>query len=209
MRLAQHLAPLAERGLGRGRQQARVAGVRRSARQEFDHAGDDLGRRGEGGRRHVEQDPRLRAPAGQHGKPAVIGALGGRCDDAQRDLALEHQRQAIEERRPRLGLEPTGQEARADVIGEIGADADRRPAGLGDQHFRRDGQGVGRDHLEAAWPAGADLGERRQRALVALDGDDGPCACGEERPGQAARGRGRPRPPRRRRAARRRARSWR
>ena len=50
-----------------------------------------------------------------------------------------------------------------------------------------DGQGVGRDDLEPAGPTGADLGERRQRALVAFDGDDGLGACGDERPGEAAR----------------------
>jgi hypothetical protein len=33
---------------------------------------------------------------------------------------------------------------------------------------------------------GGDLGERRQRALVALDGDHYLCAFGEERAGQAA-----------------------
>ncbi len=132
---------------------------------------------------------RIRAcgsPPGENGEPPVIGALRGRGDDAQGDLALEHQGQPIEERRPGLGLQPAGQEPGADVVGEIGADPDRRPAGLGDQRFRLDRQGVGGDDLKAAGPVRADLGERRQGAFVALDRDHGLGALGEQRAGQAA-----------------------
>ena len=50
-RLAQHLAPLAERSLGQRRKRRRVARRRRGARDELDHAGRDLGRRREGGGR--------------------------------------------------------------------------------------------------------------------------------------------------------------
>ena len=42
-RLAQHLAPLPERGMGRGGEQARIAGVGRGARDEFDYAETTFG----------------------------------------------------------------------------------------------------------------------------------------------------------------------
>ena len=75
-RLAQHLAPLAERGLGRRRQEPRVARLGFVARDQFDDAGGHLRRRGERGGGDVEQEPRARAPARQHREPAVVGALG-------------------------------------------------------------------------------------------------------------------------------------
>ncbi len=52
------------------------------------HGGCHLGRRHEGGGGHIEQDFRLRAPAGEHGQPAIgLGTGGG--DDALRHLALD------------------------------------------------------------------------------------------------------------------------
>ena len=47
--------------------------------------------------RHVEQDARTRAPAAEHAEPAVVLGLRRRRDDALGDLALEHQREALEE----------------------------------------------------------------------------------------------------------------
>ena len=134
------------------------------AGNEFDHARSDLGRRREGGGRNVEQDARLRPPAGQHGEPAIIGALGRRRDDAPRHLALEHQHQPIVEGRPGLGLEPAGQQRGGDVVGQVGDDADRQGPGLVDQRPRRDAQRVAVDDVEPSRPMRGDLGKRGERA---------------------------------------------
>ena len=90
---------------------ARSHGSGVGPRDQFDQARGHFRRRGEGGRRDVEQDPRLRPPSGQHREAAVIGALGRGRDDAAGDLALEHERQPVIERRPRLRLEPADERA--------------------------------------------------------------------------------------------------
>ena len=92
------------------REHAGVARVRRLPGHEFDDARDDLGRRREGGRGDVEQNARAGAPAGEHREPPVVRPLGRGGCDAQRHLALEHENEPVEERRPRLRLEPAGQE---------------------------------------------------------------------------------------------------
>ncbi len=128
-----------------------------------------------------------RPPTRERAEAAVVGALGGRRDDAPRDLALEHQRQAVEERRPGLGLQPAGQELRRDVIGKIGADPQRRAAGLRDQRFGSDFKRVAGDDLEPAGPAGADFGQRGQGPRVALDRDHLFRALRQQRAGERAR----------------------
>ena len=79
-----------------------------------------------------------RPPPRQHREAAVIGALGRGRDDPAGDLALEHERQPVIERRPRLGLEPADEQRRRDVIGQVGRDPERRAAGLVDERRRRD-----------------------------------------------------------------------
>ena len=100
----------------------RFAGQRRAARNQLDQRRRHLGRRHERGRRDVEQDARLGAPAGQHRQPAV-GLRAGRRGDAFRDLALEHQHQPVEPGRPRLGGQPGDQQRGRDVVGQVGDDA--------------------------------------------------------------------------------------
>ena len=125
----------------------------------------------EGGRRDVEQDARLRPPSRQHREAPIVGALGRRGDDALSHLALEHERQAIIERRPGLGLEPACQERGRDVVGKVGDDADRHGPGLGDQRRGRDAQRIAFDDFEPSRPMRGDLAKRAERAGVALDGD--------------------------------------
>ena len=105
---------------GTGRRSASARGSRRTTR------GNDLRRRREGARRHVEQEFRPRPPLREHGQPAV-GLRSGRRDDALRHLALEHQREARPPGRPRLGGEPADEERRRDVVGKVGDDPERPP----------------------------------------------------------------------------------
>ena len=122
--LTQHLAPLAEGGLGHLLQRDGFAGQRRAARNQLDQRRRDFGRRHERGRRDVEQDARLGAPAGQH-RQAAVRLRARRRGDAFRDLALEHQHQPVEPGRPRLGGQPADQERGRDVVGQVGDDARR------------------------------------------------------------------------------------
>src|SRR6478609_5505158 len=71
-----------------------------------------------------EQDAREGAPLAEHGEPPIV-AGAGLCHDAERDLALKHQHQAVEPGRPRLSLEPANEEGGRDTIGQVGDDACR------------------------------------------------------------------------------------
>src|SRR4029077_8607850 len=70
--LAQHLAPLAEGG-GNDALQQKGVGRRQGTgpRRQFHQARSHLGRRREGARRNVEEPPRLTAPLGGDGQPAI------------------------------------------------------------------------------------------------------------------------------------------
>ena len=94
---------------------------------ELHHRRRDLRRRHEGRGRDVEQDLRLRAPAGQH-REAAVGLRAGLRDDALGDLALEHQHEPVVPGRPRLGGEPDDQQRGRDVVGQVGDDARRAAA---------------------------------------------------------------------------------
>ncbi len=134
----------------------------------------------------VEQDSRLRPPPREHREAAVVGALGRGCDDAARDLALEHERQPVIERRPRLRLEPAGEQRGCDVIGQVGRDPQGRAAGLLGQRRRRDVKRVALDDLESARPVRAYFGQRAERARITLDRDHLPRPLREKRARQPA-----------------------
>ena len=103
-RLAQHLAALAEGGerqRGQRRRRRKASGVARgisSTTLDVTFGGGVKAAGGTSNRMRVSA-----APAGEHAEAAVVGALRGRRDDALGDLALEHQRQPVEARRPGLG----------------------------------------------------------------------------------------------------------
>ncbi len=75
------------------------------------------------------------------------------------------------------------EQRRADVVGQVGDDARRRAGG---QRRHVDLQRVALDHLEPAGIGGGDLGQRRQAARVALDGDDPARTAGEQGAREAA-----------------------
>ena len=181
--LAQHLAALAEGGLGDALERAAVAGERVLARRQADQGRRHLGRRHEGAGGDVEQDARIAAPSGEHRQAAV--ALGaGLGDDAPGHLALEHQHQTVVPGRPRLEREPGDQQRGGDVVGQVGDDPYRS---VGEEGARIEIEGVGRYDLEAAGIALGDLGERADGALVALDRDHAAGAGRDERAGEPAR----------------------
>jgi hypothetical protein len=103
--------------------------------------------------------------------------------DALGDLALEHQRQALEEGRPRLHCQPAGQQLRTDIVGQVGDDP-RRPV-------RQDAivhlHGIATDHRQPPGICFGDFRKGGQGARIALDGDDLSGALGEKRAGQPAR----------------------
>ena len=78
--LAQHFAPLSERGLGDAFEQPAIARQRFGARHEPHHRGCDFRRRHEGRGVDVEQDARLAAPLRQDRQSAV----GFRCPARRR-----------------------------------------------------------------------------------------------------------------------------
>ena len=131
---AQHLAALAEGGLGDALERAAVAGQGSCARHKLHQRRRHLRRRHEGRGRDVEQDFRLRAPARQHREPAV-GLRAGLRHDALGDLALEHQHEPVVPGRPRLDGEPADQQRGRDVVGQVGDDA--RPGRRRDRARRR------------------------------------------------------------------------
>ena len=176
------------------------------ARHQMHHRRRHLRRRREGLRRHVEGDPRLGAPAGEHAQPAV-GVAAGRGDDALGDLALEHQRQRPVEGRPVRRPSASAPAVRCRYCragwrrSSPGSPAgERREVGL---------QRVAGNHLQPAGIVVGDLGQRGQAALVALDRDDPLGAAASAARGSGRRARARPRSPSRRRDRRRRGRSCR
>ena len=109
----------------RSMRERRKQALRRLARHELDQRRIDLGAWREGGGRNGEENAGVRAPLGEHGQPPVI--LGSRLGhDAVGHLALEHQHEPIEPRRPWLGLEPADEQRRGDAVGQIGDDAGGR-----------------------------------------------------------------------------------
>ena len=123
---AEHLAPLTEGGSRDPLQHGNLAArLRRWLWHEFDYGRRHFGAWREGGCWQREQDSRLGPQLAQHREPAVIAAarLG---DDAERDLALEHEHQAVEPWRPRFGFEPADEKRCGDTIGKVGNDTSRR-----------------------------------------------------------------------------------
>ena len=66
-----------------------------------------------------------RASRASTAEPPVVLAFARRRDDALGDLALEHQGQPVEPRRP-VRRQPADQQRRGDVVGQVGADPRRR-----------------------------------------------------------------------------------
>ena len=182
---------------------SRAARVRSSGRSgagaSADHGRVDLGRRGEGagGQRPSRARPRRapgRARTGGRRRPRPAGrrcagrppsGTSGSCR-AGRQGPVSH---LIEQRR-------------ADVVGQVGDDHGRRPAGVGEQARLVGRQRVGLDHGQPRpRRPRASSASMRQEARVLLDGDD----AGRRLPagrGSGRRGPGRPRSPPRRRAGR-------
>ncbi len=105
--------------------------------------------------------------------------LPGRRADPFADLALEHQRQALD---PLELAEPLDQQRGRDVVGQVGDDADPAGAELGEGELA----GVRLDQLEAPARGLGKLLERLDAARVALDRDHPRRAGREQGPGQAA-----------------------
>src|SRR5262249_42583541 len=124
---AQHLAPLAEGRRRHPLQCSDVAGRKRTLlRHELDKRGVDLGTWREGGGRKGKQNARGGAPRAEHRETSIV--LAARLGhDAERDLALEHENQPIEPRRPWLGLEPADEEGSGNAVGQVGDNARGRP----------------------------------------------------------------------------------
>ena len=123
----QHLAALAESGRGDAFECAAVAGQRSGARDELAPATRSpsaAARRPTGA--ISNRIFASRAPAGEHGEPA-IGLRARLRHDALGDLALEHQHQPVVPGRPRLGGEPADEQRGRDVVGQVGDDARRPP----------------------------------------------------------------------------------
>ena len=105
--------------------------------------------------------------------------LRGCGDEAQGDLVLEHQGQAVERADP---VEPAEQQRRCDVVGQVGDDLAR---GCGEGR-RVEVERVAGDDLQPAGKGGGKLAQCRKTARVALDRDDMGGAFGKQRAGQPA-----------------------
>src|ERR1700682_2884436 len=180
----QHFPPLAESGGGHALEHRALARERCRARNEPDDRGGDLRRRHEGGRVHVEENLRLRAPTREHAQAAVAFVVGA-GNDAQRNLALEHQRERIVKGRPWLHGKPAQEERGRDVIGKIGDDA------RGARVKMRAGIKVERVALDHFEPPGISFGKLREGSdttWVALDRDDTRSTFREQRAGEPGGG---------------------
>ncbi len=116
------------------------------------------------------------------GEPAIgLVILSG--DDPLGDLALEHQHHHVVPGRPRLDREPVHQQRGRDVVGQVGNDLRWLAA---EHRARIEALRVGVHDLEPPGITLRNVVERRQRALVAFDGDDAPGAQRQQRARQAA-----------------------
>ena len=109
--------------------------------------------------------------------------VAGARDDALGHLALEHQCERVEPRRPVVGRQPPDQERGADIVGQVGDD----PRRTVDFRTRIDPHRVALDDFQ---PAAALRDERIKRldaAMILLDGDDLLRPVREQRARQAAR----------------------
>ncbi len=203
--LPQHFAPLAEGRLRHRGEQIAPRRRGRRARHELDDGRGHLRRRREGRGRNVEQNPRLAAPVAEHGEPAVIGALAGVATIRSATSLLEHQHEAGRTRAARPALPASGSAARSRCY-----KADWRRSAPGraaaDQRGKIDRERVARDDLEPAGIMRGDFGQRRQAALIALDGDDACARLPRAARASVRRARGRSRRSSRPRADRRRGR---
>ena len=127
-----------------------------------------FGRRHEGAGATSNRIFASRAPAGQHGQPAVALAAG-RGDDAFGHLALEHQHQPVVPRRPRLD----GQPARPAARSRCCRAGWRRCARARRQDAARGSNSSASPATISSRPgiARRDLLERGDGAVVALDRD--------------------------------------
>ncbi len=91
----------------------------------MNHGAADLGRRGKGAGRQGQDNLCVSSPLRQNCK-ASVGFAAGLCNDALGNFALEHQCQALPERRPVFGCQPAHQKLGADIVGQVRRDADRR-----------------------------------------------------------------------------------
>ena len=107
----------------------------------MDNARHDLRGWDESAGRDLEHDLRLREPLYEDRK-ASIRFAAWRRDKALGDLALEHQGQTLI---IADSVEPTEEQRRGDVVGQIGDNLARRVR----QPSRVDGQRVGGYHIEA------------------------------------------------------------
>src|SRR6185437_12869156 len=108
----------------------------------------------------------------------------GLGNDAVGDLALEHEHEPVEPRRPGLRLEPTDEEGGGDAIRQVGNDAGS-PARCKRAvvYFPC----VGGDDVEPVWIERGDGGEGSEAALILLDGDDARCSLKKKGTGEPAR----------------------
>ena len=123
-RIAQRLSPLAERRGHDPSEQRDVVdpGFRRAERHEARDCRIDIGYRAERARRHREKPRHPEHRLQHHGQPAVIRG-GGQRGHARDHLPLQHHVDVTE-----LGLElrQVEQQWRADVVGQVADDAQRR-----------------------------------------------------------------------------------
>ncbi len=129
----------------------------------------------------MQHDARIGAPLRQDCQ-AAIGFRSRFGHYALCHLALEHQRQRLPERRPLRRRQPTHQKLGADVVRQIGGNADRRHQVLPGVDLQR----IAVDHLELAGIARPDLGQRRQAARVLFDRQHLARPLGQQAPGQPA-----------------------
>ena len=158
--LAQHLAALAEGGLGDALERARGRnGSGLGARHQAHDRRGHLGRRHEGRRRDVEQDFRLACasrPARRAGRSSCApGAATMRSATSRWNISTRH----VVPRRPRLDAEPAHQQRGRDVVGQVGDDAD----GAGRVAEMRRGSNVERIARRPREPA-RDSARRSRRA---------------------------------------------
>ena len=152
---------------------------------------------------HVEQYPRLAAPLHQHGQSSVSSSSRARQRCVRRPRAgTSGRRNRTTAATARRVSQRRAKRSRCCRAGW------RRCARGGGQDAERGSkvERVGRHDVEPAGIVRRDLLQGGNRPLVALDRDDAGGAERQQRAGESARARARPRTPSRRRAARRRGR---
>ena len=147
-------------------------------RHDIDNTRPHLRRRDKSSGRDVEHDLRLREPLNED-REASVRFAARRPDEALGDLTLEHQGQTRIFADP---IEPTDQQRRGDIVGQVGDNLARRVRQLG----RIEGQRIAGHHIEPMRINRGEFFKGRETTGVAFDCNNPASPGRQQRPCQPA-----------------------